>query len=138
MEPIFNADSFFVVGEAAVQHVHNMPDIPIESPAGGLLSAEEADADATSWGVRIATVLDYNNAIGAVNLHPYAQLLHDVSGNSPSPIGTFIEGRTGLTLGLRGDYLGSWEGDLSYTSYNGKGDPLSDRDFVSASIKYSF
>ena len=138
LEPIFNADSFFVVGEAAVQHVHDMPEIPIESPAGGLLSAEEADADATSWGVRIATVLDYNNAIGAVNLHPYAQLLHDVSGNSPSPIGTFIEGRTGLTLGLRGDYLGSWEGDLSYTSFNGKGDPLSDRDFVSASIKYSF
>ena len=81
----------------------------------GVLRPEVADADATSWGYRIAARLDYNNAIGSINLYPYTQFLHDVSGNSPAPSGPFIEGRTGLTLGLRADYLSSWQADLGYT-----------------------
>ena len=148
--PVLNSDSLALVAEAAVMHVHNMPDTPIESPAGGVLPPPPArtaagvfpkgaaDADATSWGYRIATRLDYNNAIGSVNLYPYGQFLHDVSGNSPAPFGPFVEGRTGLTLGVGADYLSNWEADLSYTRFAGDGNELSDRDFVSASIKYSF
>ena len=136
--PMLGADSSVLVVEAAIMHVHGMPNEAIESPAGGTLSNEESDADATSFGYRVATRLDYNNAIGSVNLFPYAQFLHDVKGNSPAPIGPFIEGRTALTLGLGADYLSSWQGDISYTSYNGKGYDLRDRDFISASIKYSF
>ena len=139
--PTLGADALVFVGEAAVMHVHNMPDKqedPIESPAGGILATGTADADATSWGYRIAARLDYNNAIGSFNLYPYTQFLHDVSGNSPSPIGPFVEGRTGLTLGLRADHLSSWQADLNYTRYAGAGNELSDRDFISASLKYSF
>ena len=150
--PTLNADALIFVAEAAVMRVHNMPTTPIESPAGGVLPSlppdpnnplafmrpEVADADATSWGYRIAARLDYNNAIGSINLYPYTQFLHDVSGNSPAPSGPFIEGRTGLTLGLRADYLSSWQADLSYTRYDGDGYALSDRDFISASLKYSF
>ncbi len=136
--PVLNSDSMVLVAEAAVMHVHGMPNEPIESPAGGVLAEGEADADATSWGYRIATRLDYNNAIGSVNLYPYTQFLHDVSGNSPAPFGPFVEGRTGLTLGVGADYLSNWEADLSYTRFAGDGNELSDRDFVSASIKYSF
>ena len=127
--------------EAALMHVHGMPDKsmePLESPAGGVLETEDADADATSWGYRVAARLDYNNAIGSVNLFPYAQFLHDVSGNSPAPSGPFVEGRTALTLGLRADYLSRWQADLGYTQYAGDGYDLSDRDFISASVKYSF
>ena len=136
--PVLNSDSTVFVAEAALMHVHGMPDEPIESPAGGILATEEADADANSWGYRIATRLEYNNAIGSVNLYPYSQFLHDVSGNSPAPFGPFVEGRTGLTLGVGADYLSNWEADLSYTRFAGDGNELSDRDFVSASIKYSF
>ena len=136
--PMMGADSSVLVVEAAIMHVHNMPNVPIESPAGGTLPEVKSDADATSFGYRVATRLDYNNAIGSVNLFPYAQFLHDVIGNSPAPSGPFIEGRTALTLGLGADYLSSWQGDISYTSYNGKGYDLRDRDFISASIKYSF
>ena len=143
------ADALVFLVEAAVMRVHKMPTtgIPIESPAGGVLATasatahlrpEVADADATSWGYRVAARLDYNNAIGSINLYPYTQFLHDVSGNSPAPSGPFIEGRTGLTLGLRADYLSSWQADLSYTRYAGDGYALSDRDFISASLKYSF
>ncbi len=139
--PTLGADALVFIGEAAVMHVHNMPnkqENPVESPAGGILATGTADADATSWGYRIAARLDYNNAIGSFNLYPYTQFLHDVSGNSPSPIGPFVEGRTGLTLGLRADHLSSWQADLNYTRYAGAGNELSDRDFISASLKYSF
>ena len=145
--PVLGADGLVFLTEVALMHVHDMPDKvdePLESPAGGVLTAagapnpEKADADATSWGYRVAARLDYNNAIGSVNLFPYAQFLHDVSGNSPAPSGPFVEGRTALTLGLRADYLSRWQADLGYTRYAGDGNDLSDRDFISASVKYSF
>ncbi len=137
--PVMGADGAVFVAEAAAMRVHGMPDkaaMPLESPAGGVLAV--ADADATSWGYRLAARLDYNNAVGPVNLYPYTQFLHDVSGNSPAPSGPFVEGRTALTLGLRADYLSNWQADLSYTRLAGDGNELSDRDFVSASVKYSF
>ena len=139
--PTLGADALVFLTEAALMHVHNMPDKgsePLESPAGGVLAEGEADADATAWGYRIAARLDYNNAIGAVNLYPYTQFLHDVSGNSPTPSGPFVEGRTAVTLGLRADYLSRWQANLGYTRYAGDGNELSDRDFISASLKYSF
>ena len=149
--PTMGADGLVLVAEAALMYVHDMPqgkgvaaadltrgDMPLESPAGGTLATGTADADATSWGYRIAARLDYNNAIGGANLYPYTQFLHDVSGNSPAPSGPFVEGRTALTLGLRADYLSRWQADIGYTRYAGDGNELSDRDFISASIKYSF
>ncbi|MXX22578.1 MAG: DUF1302 domain-containing protein [Rhodospirillales bacterium] len=143
--PTLGADALVVVAEAAAMHVHEMPDVPLESPAGGILPASpsllepgEADADATSWGYRVAARLDYYNAIGSINLFPYAQFLHDVSGNSPAPSGPFVEGRTALTVGIRGDYLSRWQADVGYTRYAGDGNELFDRDFISASVKYSF
>ena len=139
--PTLGADGLVFVTELALMHVHDMPDkntSPLESPAGGTLATGKADADGTSWGYRIAARLDYNNAIGGANLYPYTQFLHDVSGNSPAPSGPFVEDRTALTLGVRADYLSRWQADIGYTRYAGKGNELSDRDFVSASVKYSF
>ena len=149
--PNLGADSVVFLAEAALMRVHDMPggkgvaaadltpdDMPLESPAGGTHGEGKADADATSWGYRLAARLDYNNAIGAVNLYPYTQFLHDVNGNSPAPAGPFVEGRTALTVGLRADYLSRWEADIGYTRYAGKGTELADRDFISASVKYSF
>ena len=145
--PTMGADGLVFLTEVALMHVHDMPDRadePLESPAGGVTSAramddsEQPDADATSWGYRVAARLDYNNAIGSINLFPYAQFLHDVSGNSPAPSGPFVDGRTALTIGLRADYLSRWQADIGYTRYAGDGNELSDRDFVSLSVKYSF
>ena len=139
--PTMGADALVFVTEAALMYVHDMPNkntSPLESPAGGTLATGKADADGTSWGYRVAARLDYNNAIGGANLYPYTQFLHDVSGNSPSPSGPFVDGRTALTLGVRADYLSRWEADIGYTRYAGDGNELSDRDFISASVKYSF
>ena len=133
--PTLGADSLIFLTEVAAMFVHDMPkqaDSPIESPAGG------SDADATSWGYRVASRLDYNNAVGAVNLFPYLQFQHDVSGDSPSPSGSFVQGRTALTVGVRASYLASWEANLGYTSFSGRRNELRDRDFVAATVKYSF
>ena len=142
--PVLGADGLVFVTEAAVMHVHSMPNretSPLEGPARSIsLSApvSDGDAHATSWGYRMAARLDYNNAVGAVNLFPYMQWRHDVNGNSPSPSGSFSEGLTALTLGLRADYLSSWRANVGYTRYGGGRNTLRDRDFISASINYSF
>ena len=146
--PTLGADSAVFLTEVALMHVHGMPeDLFLESPAGstpsdraGIGAGERhpADADATSWGYRMAARLYYNNAVGAVNLYPYAQFQHDVNGNSPAPSGPFAEGRTALSLGLGADYLSRWQADIGYTRYGGGRNELHDRDFVYASVKYSF
>ena len=152
--PVLGADGGAFVTEVAMMHVHDMPpgkgvpagevtpdDQPLESPAGSVgegASYDPNDADATSWGYRLAMRLDYNQAIGAVNLFPYLRFGHDVGGNSPTPSGSFVEGRTALTLGLAADYLSRWQFDVSYTQYAGSRNSLRDRDFVTATVKYSF
>ena len=159
--PVLGSDSAAFVSEVAILNVHDMPEgkgistfdadgnpnpafagaVPIESPAGepdNDPNTYTSDADAASWGYRLATRLDYNNAIGAVNLFPYLQFQHDVGGNSPSPSGSFVEGRTAVTLGLRAGYLSRWEADLNFTMYGGEENELHDRDFISATVKYSF
>ena len=133
--PTFGADALVFLTEAALLHVHDLPEkdaVPLESPAAG------PSADATSYGYRTAMRLDYNNAVGALNLFPYVQWQHDVNGNSPSPVGPFVDGRTALTLGLSADYLSRWQGDIGYTRYAGRLNELRDRDFIYASVKYSF
>ena len=133
--PTLGADGFVFLTEAALLQVHSMPAKStwrLESPAEG------SPSDATSMGYRIAARLDYNNAVGSANLFPYLQFQHDVSGNSPQPIGPFVEGRTALTLGLRVSYLSRWEGNVSYTAYAGKRSEIRDRDLVTATVKYSF
>ena len=148
--PVMGADGGAFVTEVAMMQVHDMPsgkgvaagdltpaDRPLESPAGSV-GDDPNDADATSWGYRLAARLDYNQAIGAVNLFPYLRFGHDVGGNSPAPSGSFVEGRTALTLGLAADYLSRWQFDVSYTQYAGSRNSLRDRDFVTATVKYSF
>ena len=138
--PVLGADAFVFVTEAALMHVHSMTDEALEGPARASTLGDDpdGDADATSWGYRMAARLDYNNALGAVNLFPYVQWRHDVNGNSPAPSGQFSEGLNALTLGLGADYLSSWRADLSYTRYGGRRNTLRDRDFITASINYSF
>ena len=134
--PLAGADGAVFITEAAVTHVHDMPDKAVTPLDTGGIGDEIADA--TSFGYRAAARLDYNNAIGAARLSPYVQFQHDVNGSSPGPSGPFVEGRAVLTLGVGLNYLERWQGNLSYTAHAGGNNLLSDRDFVVASVKYSF
>lgn len=105
---------------------------PITEPGGF--------ADDFSWGYRLATRFDYNNAIGAVTISPRLGWAHDVSGTTPGPGGSFVDGRKQLTLGVQFNYLNEWIFDFAYTKYMGGGkyNLLMDRDFLAASVRYSF
>lgn len=151
------ADQFVLVAEAGWNKVHDLPsqaELRLEAPgtytsgnpvhqqAGVQPGTEPASAFPTddAWGYVIAGRLDYNNAIGPVNLSPRFSWAHDVDGTSPGPGGNFIDGRKALTLGLGFTYQINLEWDLSYTQYMGAGryNLINDRDFFAANVKYSF
>ena len=94
----------------------------------------------TSWGYVLAGRLEYPSLLGAWNVLPHFSWQHDVNGTSPGPGGNFVEGRHALTLGVGANLQSKWELDASWTQFGGAGrfNLLNDRDFVAASIKYSF
>jgi len=154
----FKADQWVLLGEAGATKVWDFPgkgDLRFNGPGTDLgggpdvsdgyfrnpLTQDGGFADSFSWGYRILTRWDYNSVWGtAWNLSPFLAFNQDVSGTSPGPGGSFIEGRKQLTIGLKGDYLSKWGFDASYTRYFGSPEfnLLNDRDFVSAAVTYSF
>jgi hypothetical protein len=160
--PTFGANQFVLLGEVGVTHVHDMPDksvLRLDAPgtyvsgnstlaaggvhgaaAAGFFEPADAFADATSWGYRVVSRLDFNNVIGPVTLSPRVAWRHDVNGNSPGPGGNFLEGRKAITFGVGANYLDRWTADLSYTDFFGAGryNLINDRDIIAMNIKYSF
>ncbi len=97
-------------------------------------------ADDFSWGYRMLARADYNDAFGPVTVSPSLAWAQDVSGTTPGPGGSFIEGRKAITMGVGFNYLEQWIFDLSYTNFWGAGhyNLSHDRDFFAASVRYSF
>jgi Protein of unknown function (DUF1302) len=93
-----------------------------------------------SWGYRTRLVWSYLNAFSGINLSPQLAWSHDVQGYAPSPGGNFSEGNKAIGLSLQAEYQNRITGNIGYTNFFG-GKPyneLTDRDFVSASVSYSF
>jgi hypothetical protein len=154
-----NADQIAVVLETGATHFWNLPDRDVmrfEGPGtdtgggpsrltGGSsrnpVTLSDGFATSFSWGYRLVLAPTYNNVFGSAwNLTPRFAFNHDVNGVSPGPGGNFIAGRKQATAGFVFDYQAQWRLDFSYTNFFGAGinDLLGDRDFVSASISYSF
>jgi hypothetical protein len=108
----------------------------------GIQQAEPAKAFAQnfSWGYQLVGRLDYNNAFAGVNMSPLVVFAHDVHGNTPLPLGNFLEGRKTLTIGTDFTFQNAWAVELRYVNFFGAGryNLLGDRDYVSATLKYSF
>jgi hypothetical protein len=155
--PTLGADQAIFLLEVGLTHIPGLPSkntLRFEGPgaylggneaatAAGLQPATEpasSFADATSWGYRAVARLDYFNAFMSMNLSPILQFAHDVDGTTPLPIGNFVEGRKSTTLGIEAVYQNSWTANLSYTNYFGAGrlNLISDRDFLSLTLKYAF
>ena len=153
----FKANQIVFVAEVGMNYVADLPDkdfLRYNGPgtdSGGGWDWTTGDwnnpqteprgfADDFSWGYRLATRFDYNNAIGPVTISPRMGWQHDVSGTTPGPGGSFVDGRKQLTLGVAFNYLNEWVFDFSYTTYMGAGkyNLLKDRDFLAASVSYSF
>lgn len=106
---------------------------PLSEPSG-------AFATKFSWGYQLVGRLDYNNAFAGVNVSPLVLFAHDVTGNTPLPLGNFREGRKTATLGADFSFQNAWALELRYVNFFGAGryNLLADRDYVSATLKYSF
>ncbi len=155
----FNASQWAVVGEVGGTYVHDMPDKSGASESDGLRLAtpespnlkggdavtpqnapDKQFADDWSWGYRVVSQLEYNNVIGAWNARPQVAFNHDVQGNSPQGY-NFLHNRKSATLGVSFDYLARWEVGMSYSAFwggYGNGTSMRDKDFVSATVNYSF
>ncbi len=154
---LFKADQIAFVAEVGVNYVPDLPSWDVQryegpgtNTGGGPdwtdgdwnnpLTEPDGFADDLSWGYRLATRFDYNNAIGAVTVSPRLGWGQDVSGTTPGPGGAFVDGTSQLTLGVSFGYLNEWLFDLSWTSYYGGGsyNLFRNRDFIAASVSYSF
>jgi hypothetical protein len=157
--PMLGANQLTVVGEVGVTMV---PDLPPKSvlrfDGSGTATAGDANEmintgngtvpatplsafpDKTSWGYQIVGKLDYNNLFAGINVSPSLAFAHDVSGNTPLPLGNFLHNRKTLTLGIDFTFQNQWAFEVRYVNYSGAGayNLLSDRDYVSSTLKYSF
>ena len=138
--PTLGANGLVFLTEVALMQVHDMPDKsmePLESPAGGVLEA----------GTRRRRHVVGISSRGAPRLQQRRRPdqpvpLFPVSARrerqQPLAQRSVRGGPDCGHAGVRADYLSRWQADLGYTRYAGDGNELSDRDFVSASVKYSF
>lgn len=95
---------------------------------------------AFAWGYRVLTKLDYNNVFAGINISPKVVFSHDVNGITPDPLFMFVEDRKTISLGVTLDYQSRWSADFSYNGFwggLGTSNQMSDRDYVTFSIKYS-
>jgi len=96
--------------------------------------------DPLSWGYQVVGRLDYNNLFAGINLSPSVAYSQDCSGNTPLPLGNFLRGRRVLTVGADFVFQNQWAFELRYVNFFGARpyNPLADRDYVSATLKFSF
>jgi hypothetical protein len=100
----------------------------------------DAFADKFSWGYQILGRLDYNSVFPNVNMAPSLAFTHDVTGNTPLPLGNYIKGRKSLNAAVEFTYRNAWSFELRYVNFYGAGryNLLTDRDYVATTVKYSF
>jgi hypothetical protein len=132
----FEGPGTFVGGEIAYMNgsgsnASGVP--PLSEPAS-------AFADSFSWGYQVVGRLEYNNLFAGVNVLPLVVFAHDVGGNTPIPMGNFLHGRTTLTLGADFNWQNAWAFELRYVNFSGgsRYNLIRDRDYASATLKYSF
>ncbi|MGF2733435.1 DUF1302 domain-containing protein [Marinobacter sp. DUT-1] len=159
-DQVMGASRLSFITEFGATYVHDLPDYDEAQfgrsgtfgigtrPSGGCEALNLNDNYCTtdgfttdfSWGYRARFVWDYPNAIAGINLSPQLAWSHDVQGYSPQPGGAFNEGSKAIGLSLQAVYQNRITGNIGYTNFFG-GKPyneLTDRDFVSASVSYSF
>ena len=132
--PRLGSDQLLMAVDAAFVNVDD-----VSGNGGVALQANKSPTD-NSWGYRLSLVSSYSSVFGALNVRPRIVFTHDVSGTTPAPLSTFIEGRKLVQLGVSADFIDRWSTDLSYTGFFGGGNAnlLTDRDVVTWRLTYSF
>jgi hypothetical protein len=160
------ADQIIIIVEAGLTHVIDMPSLSELQFDGGGANAthyspgadgsgdgvmetrrtvptmqKDGFADDFAAGYRILTRFEYNNLTDWLPVtRPLLGFFHDVKGVAPRPMQNFIEGRKQISLGSQFEFTESLSSTILYTVFAGGGhlNTLSDRDFVTLSVAYSF
>jgi hypothetical protein len=130
------ASDGFLMAEAVVAHY---PDLDTSGETPYFLP-DYSLPDKTSWGYVTELGINYPNLFDSgITVTPQLDFAHDVNGTTPNAL-PFIEGRKSLTTSLLFNYRGRWKGGLQWVQYWGGGDNnlMTDRDFLSGNISYSF
>jgi len=96
-------------------------------------------ASAFSWGYRLMMQLDYTNVFSGINITPKFTFAHDVYGNTPVPIATFMKHRKNASLNINLDYQRKYSFDFGGRMYWGAGSAnrMADRDYVWITVKFA-
>ncbi|MCE2680564.1 MAG: DUF1302 domain-containing protein [Burkholderiales bacterium] len=160
--PQLGASQLTAVGEIGLTYLDLPEGILFEGPGAGVPAASALRGGAPavnpngyatkrSWGYRLLTRADYPNALGSATLTPRIAFAHDVRGVGP----TFNQGTQSINFGVTANWRNTWQADLSYTGFMGgrtysgmsplqggpvssSANPLKDRDFIAATVSYSF
>ena len=98
-------------------------------------------ASRSAWGYRLGARLDYPGVLGMQTVSPSVFWIHDVRGNAPITLGTFLEGSESLILATDFTVDKSLAARIAYRTYLAKGsnaDRFSDRDFIALSLTRKF
>ncbi|MEH6636545.1 MAG: DUF1302 family protein [Halioglobus sp.] len=95
-------------------------------------------SDKNSWGYRTQIAASYSGLFGGINIVPYLGFAHDFDGTTPAPLGTFLEDRKTVVLGLRASYINRITTEMRYTRFTGGGraNQLRDRDYLRFQVSY--
>ncbi len=91
-----------------------------------------------SWGYALVASYTYNNLFWDLNVKPTFVFIHNVEGYEPFNTGALVENQRTARASLTFDYQGELSLELAATWWPGKEGTWSDRDNVSAILKYSF
>lgn len=97
-------------------------------------------ATSSAWGMQAGLSLTYSNVFNLVNLVPSVNYQYGINGVAPQLTNGLLEERKSYSLGLDAIYQESLTLGVKYVGFSG-GDlanKLSDRDYLSLNIKYSF
>ena len=128
----YDGSGTFTSGSAAAMLATPFPTIP-STPLGTF-------ADKFSWGYQVLGRLDYNNVFPNVNMQPTLAFTHDVRGNTPLPLGNYVQQRKSVNLSVEFNYRNAWSVEFRYVNFYGAGryNLLNDRDYFATTVKYSF
>jgi len=112
---------------------------------GSRVQGLESDIDyygatSSAWGAQAGLSLTYSNVFNLVNLVPSVNYQYGINGVAPQLTNGLLEKRKGYAVGLDAIYQESLTFGVKYVGYSGGGlaNKLSDRDYLSFNIKYSF
>ena len=109
------------------------------SPRSFFLRGEAPFSKSSSTiSVRHRNAATWSGVFGALSVTPRIMFKDDVDGNSI--MGTFIEGRQELAVGVLTSFLTSASLDVSYRAFWGAGNNnlINDRDYLDVVFKYEF